>query len=132
MTSVLATIKRPPLTVTGMGPHGAARPTTGHESSQRYGPAHRHPGQVRTASTEVSIRMLCREVSTGSRTGSEVGSSTVPVLTPGITSRYRGWHESTLLSRQPRRDHECRRLCTRVVVNWAVTSAWLGGAKGLG
>jgi len=27
----------------------------------------------------------------------------------------RGWHESTLLSRQPRRDHECRHLCTRLV-----------------
>ena len=26
MTSVLATIKRPPLTVPGMWPHGAARP----------------------------------------------------------------------------------------------------------
>jgi hypothetical protein len=28
---------------------------------------------------------------------------------------YRGWHESTLLSRQPRQDHECRQLPARLV-----------------
>jgi len=41
-------------------------------------------------------------------------TSTVPPLSPGPPGS-RGQHESTLLSRQPRRDHECRGLCTRRV-----------------
>ncbi len=45
LTSVLPAIQRPPLSVPGMPPHGAARPRTGCERAgqQDHGPA--HPGR---------------------------------------------------------------------------------------
>lgn len=53
---------------------------------------------------------------------------------PGIRSlSYRSWHESTLLSRQPRQDRKCRRLCTRQVNELSVfVPAWLCDIKGQG
>jgi len=37
---------------------------------------------------------------------------------------HQGRHESTLLSRQPWRDHECKRLCTSMWINCAITQGW--------
>jgi hypothetical protein len=42
---------------------------------------------------------------------------------------HRGWHESTLLSRQPRRDHECRGLCTRLVDELCINAGSRCGAR---
>ena len=42
----------------------------------------------------------------------------------------RGQHESTLLSRQPRRDHECRGLCTRLVDELCIYAGSRCGARG--